>query len=191
MNDPVHENPSTPSSVNPTADPTASPPPPSNTLPIVALLTTFLCSPIGVILSIVALVKFNKAKGTTAKTLSVIALVLNLLLILPMTLGVLAAIALPNFHMFQCRSKQAEAKGNLKALYVGEEIFRAEEDRYSGSLSDIGFQPKGAKIRYEYTILTAGERSFLAEAVGTGDMSGDRWTISSNNDLQNTDNACR
>jgi type IV pilus assembly protein PilA len=183
MNEPAPLSPSS-------QDPNAAPPPPSIALPTVAIIGSLLCSPLGVLLSIISMVKFSKATGTTAKTLSVIALAMNLLLVVPMTIGILAAIAIPNFVKFQCRSKQSEAKGNLKALYVGEETFRAETDRYSMSLSEIGFTPRGQKVRYVYRILDANARSFLAEAVGTDEMLGDRWVIDSNNQLQNTDNVC-
>ena len=38
------------------------------------------------------------------------------LMIVVAIIGILAAIAVPNFIRFQARSKQAEAKANLKAL---------------------------------------------------------------------------
>ena len=53
------------------------------------------------------------------------------LMIVVAIIGILAAIAVPNFIKFQCRSKQSEAKGNLKALYVSQESTRAENDAYS------------------------------------------------------------
>ncbi len=35
-----------------------------------------------------------------------------------LTSGLLASIAIPNFIKFQARSKQSEAKANLKAIYT-------------------------------------------------------------------------
>ena len=52
------------------------------------------------------------------------------LMIVVAIIGILAAIAIPNFVKFQCRSKQSEAKTNLKALYVAEEAYRGEYDLY-------------------------------------------------------------
>jgi type IV pilus assembly protein PilA len=52
------------------------------------------------------------------------------LMIVVAIIGILAAIAIPNFVKFQCRSKQSEAKGNMKALYVAQESYRAEFDTY-------------------------------------------------------------
>ena len=48
------------------------------------------------------------------------------LMIVVAIIGILAAIAIPNFVKFQCRSKQSEAKGNIKALYTSMESYRAE-----------------------------------------------------------------
>jgi type II secretory pathway pseudopilin PulG len=94
-------------------------------------------------------------------------------------IGILAAIAVPNFIKFQCRSKQSEAKGNLKALYGSQESTRAESDAYvaiteipddlvgtnaaarATSTSPIGWIPKGQKIRYTYNS-TGGATQFTA-----------------------------
>jgi type IV pilus assembly protein PilA len=53
------------------------------------------------------------------------------LMIVVAIIGILAAIAIPNFIRFQARSKQAEAKTNMKAIFTGERAFYAEKDRYS------------------------------------------------------------
>jgi type IV pilus assembly protein PilA len=164
--------------------------PPSIALPVAALVSLCVCWPLGIVLSIVAIVKYGKAVGTTAKTLAIVALALNLLA-LPFFVGIVAAIAIPNFVKFQCRSKQSEAKSNLQRLYIQEESFHAEADRYSARLDEIGFTPAGTKVRYEYRILSANNESFTAEATGTGDMAGDRWVIDENRNVQNTESACR
>lgn len=163
--------------------------PPVSTLAVVALVTSLLCFPVGLILSIVALVRIEGSKGALGgKTLAIVALCLNFLVV-PMV-GILAAIAIPNFVKFQCRSKQSEAKGNLKALFVAEESFRAENNKYSGDLAALQFSPRGAKVRYEYSIVGYDDVKFTAEARGTGEMTGDLWRITNNNDLLNVDSAC-
>lgn len=63
-------------------------------------------------------------------------------------IGILAAIAIPNFIRFQARSKQSEAKTNLKAYFTAQKAFYGEKDRYSAS-SEIGFAPE-ANNRYDY-----------------------------------------
>ena len=162
---------------------------PSIASPVLALVFFVVFWPIGLVLAIVSIVKFQSAKGTTARTLAIIALVINLLLPIPMC-GILAAIAVPNFVKFQCRSKQSEARGNLKALYVSEESHRAEFDTYSTDPQAVQFTPRGQKLRYTYTILSATKEAFSAEARGTGDMNGDLWTIDEKNALTNVNNSC-
>jgi hypothetical protein len=67
--------------------------------------------------------------------------------------GVLAAIAIPNFVKFQCRSKQAEAKINLKAAYTTQMAFRAEKNSFGKTFEEIGFQPEAGR----YTICMNGQ----------------------------------
>ena len=128
------------------------------------------------------------------------------LMIVVAIIGILAAIAIPNFVKFQCRSKQSEAKGNLKALYVAEESYRAEYDTYTAanctsaagtcqSNNEIGFAPKGAKIRYTYGQTAGTTTSFAATAtvIATylGELSTDAWGISQANDVANATNGCK
>jgi type IV pilus assembly protein PilA len=163
---------------------------PSIALPVIALVCFFLCFPIGTILSIVAFVMYNKHPGTEARTLSIVALCANVVVV-PM-IGILAAIAIPNFLMFQCKYKQSEAKGNLKALAVAQESHLAERGEYARDLTAIGFQPRGNKIRYEYVIVQAGKASYVAEARGITDVvTGDLWRIDEKYIPQNVTNACK
>ena len=62
--------------------------------------------------------------------------------------GVLAAIALPNFITSQCRSKQSEAKANLKGAFVAQKSFFQEKDRLGKSFEEIGFQPEPGRYTY-------------------------------------------
>ncbi|OGQ25382.1 MAG: hypothetical protein A2138_26625 [Deltaproteobacteria bacterium RBG_16_71_12] len=167
--------------------------PPTSTLAIVSLITSFLCWPVflGLILGIVSLVRINKSDGKLGgKTLAIIAIVMNLCLI-PTCGGIYAAIAIPNFIMFQCRSKQSEAKGNLKALHVAEELYRGDKDSYTQDLGALEFKPMGQTIRYDYVVVEASREGFRAEARGKGDMAGDVWAITNANDVQNVQNKCR
>jgi len=66
--------------------------------------------------------------------------------------GILAAIAVPNFLRFQARAKQSEAKGNLKAIFTGERARFGEKDRFSPFVQDIGFGPeRGNRYAYRFT----------------------------------------
>lgn len=69
------------------------------------------------------------------------------LMIVVAIIGVLAAIAVPNFQKFQAKSKQSEVKGNLTGIFTGEKAFLGEWNMYTGDLRDIGFAPEG-NIRY-------------------------------------------
>ena len=64
------------------------------------------------------------------------------LMIVVAIIGILAAIAIPNFIKFQARSKQSEPKANLKALFVSQRSYFSERDTFSSSMSDIGFIPE-------------------------------------------------
>lgn len=130
------------------------------------------------------------------------------LMIVVAIIGILAAIAIPNFVKFQCRSKQSEAKGNLKALYVSEESYRAEGDKYLAltttevpggtatlGTNALGFQPKGTKRRYAYSAAVTG-----TTFVGTADsaaggfgaeLSNDAWTINQESQIVNTTLGCQ
>src|SRR4051812_38294024 len=121
------------------------------------------------------------------------------LMIVVAIIGILAAIAVPNFIKFQCRSKQSEAKGNLKALFVSEESYRAEGDTYLALTSPgtgtnaMGFQPKGGKIRYNYSA-TASGTTFLGDAVGNAidaNLTSDQWQINEGNNMSNLVNNCK
>jgi type IV pilus assembly protein PilA len=121
--------------------------------------------------------------------------VVRILVATSVVLGLLAAIVVPGFLRFPCRSKQSEAKGNLKALYVMQESYRAEFDRYTTSVPDLGFVPRGPRVRYAYfTRLETREHNqpgFLGVAVGlTDNVEGDIWTISEQNQLENPRNSC-
>lgn len=62
-------------------------------------------------------------------------------------IGILAAIAIPNFQRFQAKSRQTEAKSNLGGLYTAEKAFYAEWNRYFADFRHIGFAPEG-NLRY-------------------------------------------
>jgi len=90
------------------------------------------------------------------------------LMIVVAIIGILAAIAIPNFIKFQARSKQAEPKSNLKALFVAQKSYFAEKDSFSSAVVDIGFVPERGN---RYAIANGGaianwsDRSTSTEAV--------------------------
>ena len=76
------------------------------------------------------------------------------LMIVVAIIGILAAIAIPNFIKFQARSKQSEAKANLKALFTAEKAFMQEKDRYSSLVGEMGFSPE-RNNRYAYYLASS------------------------------------
>ncbi|WP_328700960.1 type IV pilin protein [Corallococcus silvisoli] len=74
------------------------------------------------------------------------------LMIVVAIIGILAAIAIPNFIRFQAKSKQSEAKTNLKAIFTAQKSFFGEKDKYSSDFTVIGFDPEPAN-RYSYGLI--------------------------------------
>lgn len=73
------------------------------------------------------------------------------LMIVVAIIGILAAIAIPNFIKFQARSKQSEAKGNLKGLFTAQRSYFQEKDKYLQYFRGVGFAPERAN-RYMYQL---------------------------------------
>jgi type IV pilus assembly protein PilA len=91
------------------------------------------------------------------------------LMIVVAIIGILAAIAIPNFRSYQLKSKTSEAKANLGAIKTSQEAYRAENDVYllcttepatvpgssklnwtaGGGFQTIGFEPSG-DVYYSY-----------------------------------------
>ncbi|MDP1829074.1 MAG: prepilin-type N-terminal cleavage/methylation domain-containing protein [Archangium sp.] len=89
------------------------------------------------------------------------------LMIVVAIIGILAAIAIPNFIRFQARSKQSEAKTNLKAVFTGQKSRFGERDRYSSLIAEIGFAPERGN-RYLFDLgPVAGGFAGCANAPGT------------------------
>jgi type IV pilus assembly protein PilA len=73
------------------------------------------------------------------------------LMIVVAIVGILAAIAIPNFLTYQAKSKQSEARVNLGAIFTSESTFFSENSFYSDNYKAIGWQPIGvAKQVYSY-----------------------------------------
>src|SRR5215813_15099935 len=73
------------------------------------------------------------------------------LMIVVAIIGILAAIAIPNFIRFQARSKQSEAKTNLKGVFTGQRSYFGERDADSSFVANIGFAPERGN-RYIYRL---------------------------------------
>ena len=63
----------------------------------------------------------NKQKGFTLIELMIVVAII----------GILAAIAIPNYLSYTCKAKQSEAKSNLGAMATCQEAYNAEFDTYT------------------------------------------------------------
>ncbi len=153
--------------------------------------------------------KIHRKSGKKSKGFTLIELMIVVAII-----GILAAIAIPNFLRFQAKSKQTEAKTNLGAIGTTAEAFRAEFDTYIASWTQLGWTPQGTQ-RYDYgynlsslyTVTSTGgaavasydpevqataatATAFLAAAEGNVDAEAgeDCWTYDQNRVLTNTNN---
>lgn len=73
------------------------------------------------------------------------------LMIVVAIIGILAAIAIPNFIKFQARSKTGEAKANLKGYFTAEKAYYQEHDLYERDMKKVGFSPERGN-RYTYDL---------------------------------------
>jgi type IV pilus assembly protein PilA len=73
------------------------------------------------------------------------------LMIVVAIIGILAAIAIPNFIKFQAKSKQTEAKANLKAVFTAQRSQYQEHDKYLTNVGELGFSPERGN-RYWYSL---------------------------------------
>ncbi|WP_422724014.1 type IV pilin protein [Hyalangium rubrum] len=64
-------------------------------------------------------------------------------------MGILSAIAIPNFIKFQGRAKQSEVRANLKAAFTSQRVYFQEKDRWGRSFEEIGFSPEKGRL-YTY-----------------------------------------
>jgi type IV pilus assembly protein PilA len=65
------------------------------------------------------------------------------LMVVVAIIGILAAMAIPQYQKFQAKAKQSEAKTQLASLYTAEQTYTAEQSTFGGNLLGIGYIPSG------------------------------------------------
>ena len=122
------------------------------------------------------------------------------LMIVVAIIGILAAIAIPNFINYQKRAKTSEARTNLGAIRTSEEAYASTADTYLDAAwnpdadpdgtkrawtagvagwTDIGYEPKG-NIYFSYLISGSTATTFTAVARGDFDDDGTNSTFTIN-----------
>lgn len=105
-------------------------------LAIAALVCGLFCWPVGLILGILALNQINKSNGELGGTgLAIGGMVAGAMVGI---IGILAAIAIPNFIRYQLRSKTSEARATLMSIRVNQESFMMQNDFYSNAVATGG-----------------------------------------------------
>lgn len=61
------------------------------------------------------------------------------LMVVVAIIGILSAIAIPNFKKYQAKSKQSEAKIQLAAIYTAEVATQADFDTYASCLNQMSY----------------------------------------------------
>jgi len=123
------------------------------------------------------------------------------LMIVVAIIGILAAIAIPNYLNYQMKAKTSEAKSNIGAIRTSEEAYVAEEDEFivcqasprtaadldenkeawtdNGGFDTIGFSPSG-DVYYTYGVA---DGSGVTVPAGSGDLPGANATADRNDGI--------
>ena len=111
------------------------------------------------------------------------------LMIVVAIVGILAAIAIPNFMRYQAKSKQSEAKVNLRSIYTTQNTYFGEYDTYTADFDLLGWEAEG-QARYEYSVTVANSSHYTAQARGNidTDTTIDAWEINEVLILRNVTN---
>lgn len=77
------------------------------------------------------------------------------LMVVVAIIGILAAVAIPQYQNFQSKARQSEGQAMLGALYGAETAYIGQWARYFADFTDIGFAPRG-NINYHVGFNGAG-----------------------------------
>ena len=104
--------------------------------------------------------------------------------------AIVAGLAYPRYQKMVSRSKQAEAKTILQAIFVGQDLYKTANQIYTDDLGMLDVEiPENAKYSYSLSLSEDGA-SFIGIATANidGDPVIDEWRIDDTNTLKNTVN---
>ncbi len=85
------------------------------------------------------------------------------LMIVVAIIGILAAIAIPNFLKYQAKARQSEARINLGGIFVAEMAYYGEQARFS-DFDAAGFALSGISNRYTYRAMATSQSGTTVSA---------------------------
>lgn len=100
--------------------------------------------------------KLNRRKSGVGFTLIELMIVVAII-------GLLAAIAIPNYMRFQLKTKSSEAKTNLAAIRTAEESYFSEFGRYISATAEPAAIPGTTKTEFSITNLGFQDLGFAPE----------------------------
>ena len=111
------------------------------------------------------------------------------LMIVVAIIGIIAAIAIPNFLTYQAKTKQTEARTNLGIIFSAQVSYFGENDFFASSVGTLGWVPIGT-TRYAYSIIGSSSTHFTSRATGNidTDTTIDVWEINHNKSLLSVTN---
>lgn len=72
-------------------------------------------------------------------------------------IGILAAIAWPNYQSYLVGARRAEAQSDMLKIQLGLEKWRANNNTYTSTLSNVGFTDNNTHYNYAITGAAAGD----------------------------------